>query len=186
MAAPSSRPRTHTRRLPRRQPGTASRAGGVAQSTLVRGEDTALVTPSPATQRRLANRLAECAPHDGPFQLRLPGTCAVRLSRVTTEATYSTLGPALCVAAQGAKVIMLGREVFEYDPAHLLVLAVDLPFAGQVVRASFKEPGLGFVLDLDPERIETLAAWVFPRGAPKVSDRRGLYVGRTTDDIVPP
>jgi AraC-like DNA-binding protein len=184
MAAPSSRPRTHTRRLPRRQPGTASRAGGVAQSTLVRGEDTALVTPSPATQRRLANRLAECAPHDGPFQLRLPGTYAVRLSRVTTEATYSTLGPALCVAAQGAKVIMLGREVFEYDPAHLLVLAVDLPFAGQVVRASFKEPCLGFVLDLDPERIETLAAWVFPRGAPKVSDRRGLYVGRTTDDIV--
>jgi AraC-like DNA-binding protein len=142
------------------------------------------VTPSPVALRRLANRLAEYAPYDGPFQLRLPGTYAIRLSRITTEATYSTLGPALCVAAQGAKVIMLGREVFEYDPAHLLILAVDLPFSGQVIRASRKDPYLGFVLDLDPARVGELAARVYPRGAPRVSDSRAMYVGRTTDDIV--
>jgi AraC-like DNA-binding protein len=94
------------------------------------------------------------------------------------------LGPALCVAAQGAKVIMLGREVFEYDPAHLLILAVDLPFTGQVIRASRKDPYLGFVLDLDPARVGELVARVYPRGAPKVSNRRGMYLGRATDDIV--
>ena len=187
MGTPSAQARLHTRRLrsaQRLQAGPRLRTGGLARSATARGEDTALVTPSPLALRRLANRLAEYAPYDGPFQLRLPGTYAIRLSRITTEATHSTLGPALCVAAQGAKVIMLGREVFEYDPAHLLILAVDLPFSGQVIRASRKEPYLGFVLDLDPARVGELAARVYPRGAPKVSDRRGMYLGRTTDDIV--
>ncbi len=109
--------------------------------------------PGALALRRLANRIAAYAPHDGAFQLRLPGTYAVRLSRMTTEAGYATLGPALCVAAQGAKVVMLGREVLEYDPAHLLVFAVDLPVSSQVTRASRKDPYLGFVLDLDPARV---------------------------------
>ena len=33
-------------------------------------------------------------------------------------------------------------------------------------------------------RVRELAARVYPRGVPKASDDRGLYVGRTTDDIV--
>ena len=187
MTTPSRQARLHTRRLrsPQRpESGPRLRTGGLARTATAPGEDTALVTPSPLALRRLANRLAEHAPYDGPFQLRLPGTYAIRLSRTTTEATYSTLGPALCIAAQGAKVIMLGREVFEYDPAHMLILAVDLPFSGQVIRASRKDPYLGFVLDLDPARVGELAARVYPRGAPKVSDRRGMYLGHATDDIV--
>ena len=103
---------------------------------------------------------------------------------MTTEASYATLGPALCVAAQGAKVVMLGREVLEYDPAHLLVFAVGLPISSQVTRASRKDPYLGFTLDLDPARVRELAARVYPRGVPKASDDCGLYVGRATDDIV--
>jgi AraC-like DNA-binding protein len=134
--------------------------------------------------RRLASLLANYTPHDGAFQLRLPGTWAVRLSRMTHEASYATLGPALCVAAQGAKVVMLGRDVLEYDPAHLLVFAVDLPVASQVTRASRKDPYLGFVMDLDPARIAELAHRVYPRGIPKASDIGGLFAGRTTDGIV--
>ena len=134
--------------------------------------------------RRLANWLAVYAPHDGTFQLRLPGTDAIRLSRITTEAAYATLGPALCVAAQGAKVVMLGREVLEYDPAQLLVFALDLPIPTEVTRATRKDPYLGFTMDLDPARVAELAARVYPRGVPKASDNRGLYVGRSTDDIV--
>jgi AraC-like DNA-binding protein len=103
---------------------------------------------------------------------------------MTTEATYAVLGPALCVAAQGAKVVMLGRELLEYDPAHLLVFAVDLPVSSQVSRASRKDPYLGFTLVLDPARVGELAARVYPRGVPKASDHRGLYVGRSNDDIV--
>jgi AraC-like DNA-binding protein len=147
-------------------------------------EDTALATPGALGLRALANRLAAFAPHDGAFQLRLPGAYAIRLSRTSAEASYATLGPSLCMAAQGAKAIMLGPEVFEYDPAHLLVFAVDLPVSSQVTRASRKEPYLGFKLDLDPARIAELAGRVYPRGIPKAPDSRGMFVGRSTDGIV--
>jgi AraC-type transcriptional regulator N-terminus len=79
---------------------------------------------------------------------------------------------------------MLGPEVLEYDPARLLVFAVDLPISGQVTRASRRDPFLGFKLDLDPARLAELAARVYPHGVPKPSDDRGLYVGRATDGIV--
>ena len=79
---------------------------------------------------------------------------------------------------------MLGREVLEYDPAHLLVFAVDLPISTQVTRASRKDPYLGFVMDLDAARVAELAARVYPRGIPRTSDIRGLYAGRSNDAIV--
>ena len=187
MATSARQARLHTRRLrhtQRPQSRSGRRVEGFARSAAAAGEDATLATPGALALRRLANRLAAYAPHDGAFQLRLPGTYAIRLSRMTTEAAYATLGPALCVAAQGAKVVMLGNEVLEYDPAHLLVFAVGLPISSQVIRASRKDPYLGFTLDLDPARVAELAARVYPRGVPRVSDDRGLYVGRSTDDIV--
>lgn len=69
-------------------------------------DKTTIPATSKDVRRRLANLLASYTPHDGAFQLRLPGTYAIRLSRMTTEAAYATLGPALCVAAQGAKVVV--------------------------------------------------------------------------------
>ena len=145
---------------------------------------TSLAAPDALALRRLAGLLARYAPYDDVFPLRLPGTFAVRRSRLTTEPTYTTTSPALCVAAQGAKAVMLGREVLEYDPAHILVFAVDLPVSSQVTRASRKDPYLGFVLALDPARVAELALRVYPRGVPKAPDTRGLYVGRATDGIV--
>ena len=154
------------------------------RTTAVVSGETNLAGPGALKLRRLANLLASFAAHDGIFPLRLPGTYAIRLSRTTTEASYSTLGPAVCVAAQGAKAIMLGRDVLEYDPTHLLVFALDLPVSSQVTRASRKDPYLGFTLEMDPARVAELARRVYPRGVPKADDSRGLYVGRSTDAIV--
>jgi AraC-like DNA-binding protein len=147
-------------------------------------KDRSLEGPGELALRRLANLVARYAPHDGAFPLRLPGTFAVRRSHMTTEPMYATMRPAVCIVAQGAKVVMVGRDVVEYDPAHVLVLAVDLPISSQVIRASRKEPYLGFILDLEPAHVAELAARVFPRGVRKASDVRGLYVGHSTDGLV--
>ena len=66
----------------------------------------------------------------------------------------------------------------------MLVFAVDLPVSGQVIRASQRNPFLGFRLDLVPARVAELAARVYPQGIPKPSDNRGLYVGHATDGII--
>ena len=154
------------------------------RSTVAVSRERGLEGPSAVALRRLANLVARYAPHDGAFPLRLPGTFVVRRSHMTTEPMYATMRPAVCIVAQGAKVVMVGRDVVEYDPAHVLVLAVDLPISSQVIRASRKEPYLGFILDLDPARVAELTTRVFPHGVRKPSDVRGLYVGHSTDGLV--
>ncbi len=151
--------------------GTGIPRGRVAEHFAPRPTETALdnislAAPGAVALRRLANLLARHAPHDGVFPLRLPGVYALRRARMTSQPVHATLGPSLCIVAQGAKVVMLGREVLEYDPARMLVFAVDLPVTGQVTRASQREPFLGVKLDLDPARVAELAARVFPNGAP--------------------
>ena len=94
-----------------------------------------------------------------------------------------TVPPAFCVVAQGAKVVMLGSEVFSYDASRMFAYAVDLPIAGQVVRASVREPFLAFVLRLDPVRIAELALKVFPHGVPSAQESRAIIVGRTPPSI---
>ncbi len=155
-----------------------------ASVTVTSHDELGLAAPGALALRRLANLLTHYAPHDGVFPLRLPGTYALRRSRMTSGAVHATQGPALCIVAQGTKVVMLGSDVLEYDPARMLVFAVDLPISGQVTRASSREPFLGFKLDLDPARVAELARRVYPHGVPKASDNRGLYVGRATDGII--
>jgi AraC-like DNA-binding protein len=150
----------------------------------VAGSTRSVEGPGESTLRRFATLVARYAPHDGAVPLRLPGTVVVRHSHVSTEPMYSTMRPALCIVAQGSKVVMAGRDVVEYDPAHVLILAVDLPISSQVVRASRREPYLGFILDLNPGRIAEVATRVFPRGVRKSAVPRGLYVGPSTDGLV--
>jgi AraC-like DNA-binding protein len=92
--------------------------------------------------------------------------------------------PALCIVAQGAKTVMLGREVYSYDASCLVAYAVDLPLAGQVTQASQREPFLVLVLKLDPYRIAELTLKVYPRGVPSPQNSRGVIVGQTSTTIV--
>jgi AraC-like DNA-binding protein len=162
----------------------ARRASAVASVRHPLSTDVASVGPEALTLRRLATKLARHAPHDGMFPLRLPGTYAIRIGRMTSEPMYATLEPSLCVVAQGAKIVMLNSEVIHYDETRMLVLAVDLPLAGHVTRASSRDPFLGFRLDLNAARIAELAARVFPAGTPRSSESRAAYVGLTNDAIV--
>jgi AraC-like DNA-binding protein len=132
----------------------------------------------------LATLLAAHAPYDGVFDLRVPGLHVVRRSRPTRALERATVPPTLCIVAQGAKTVMLGREVYPYDASCLVAYAVDLPIAGQVVRASQREPFLVLVLELDPGKIAELTLKVFPHGVPSPQSSRGVIVGQSTTAIV--
>lgn len=66
---------------------------------------------------------------------------------------HATFRPMLYVVVQGAKVIMLGQRVFDYDANRMLMSSVDLPVVGEVRRESAADPYLCFRLDLDPSWI---------------------------------
>jgi AraC-like DNA-binding protein len=132
----------------------------------------------------LARRIAAYAPHDGTFELRIPGVRAIRYSRVNKECVHALGLPSLCIAAQGAKTVILGQEVYEYDASRMIVFSVALPVAAQITQASFAEPYLALKMDLDPLKISELVLKVYPNGLPPGQERRAVYVAPMDMSIV--
>jgi len=133
---------------------------------------------------KLARCIAAYAPHDGSFDLRIPGLTASRSSRINTECAHALRLPSLCIIAQGAKTVIVGEEVYEYDASRMLVFSVALPVAAQVTQASYSEPYLALRLDLDPHKIAELVLKVYPHGVPPVQERRAVYVAPIDASIV--
>jgi len=140
--------------------------------------------PSTADVAKLARLISTYAPHDGRFALHIPGVYAIRASRPHTELVHTMWHPGLCIVAQGAKRVMLGQQVYEYDESRILVAAVEVPIAAQVTRASRAEPYLCLRLDFDPQRMTELVWKVYPHGVPRGEEVRALYVGQSNAQMV--
>jgi AraC-like DNA-binding protein len=153
-------------------PGT----GVEAAAATARGPESSMV--------RLARLIAAYAPHDGSFKLRLPGVHVIRRSRPYSELAHGVVEPSLCVVAQGAKRVLVGQEVYEYDASRMIAYSVDLPVTAQVTRASQVEPFLCLVLNLDRNQVAELVLRVYPHGLPRVLDSRGVALGQADLTIV--
>ena len=138
----------------------------------------------------LARLIAAYAPYDDSFELRIPGLHASRYSRINMECFHTLRLPSLCIAAQGAKTVIVGQDVYEYDASRMIVFSVALPVASQITRASQSEPYLALKLDLDPHKIAELVLKVYPNGLPPVreavreDDRRAVYLAPSDGNIL--
>src|SRR5580658_1815616 len=133
---------------------------------------------------KLARLIAAYAPHDGSFELPVPGVHASRFSRINTECVHALSLPSLCIVAQGAKTVIVGQDVYEYDASRMIVFSVALPVAAQVTQASYAEPYLSLKLDLDPHKIAELVLKVYPHGLPPVQERNAVYVTPADASVV--
>ena len=140
--------------------------------------------PNERDTANLARLLAAYAPHDGSFELRIPGVHASRFSRINKECVHALRVPSLCVVAQGAKTVIVGDEVYEYDASRMIVFSVALPVAAQITRASHSDPYLALKLDLDPHKIADLVLKVFPHGLPPVQERSAVYLTPVDENMI--
>src|SRR5664280_2029317 len=181
---------TGVRGLSRRRPGTIDFGYSAEEVPTMEASKsksptlTTLMGSNQADVVKLAGLLKAFAPHDGTFDLRVPGVHVVRRSKVYTELVHGVLRPSLCIVAQGAKRVMLGKETYEYDETRLIAVSVDLPVAAQVVRATPAAPFLGLRLDLDPHKVAELVLKVYPDGLPRAGDSRAVLLGQVTASIV--
>ena len=83
------------------------------------------------------------------FHAEPPEGCRLILEKAMHE-------PSLCLVAQGAKRILLGKEIYTYDAYHFLITAVDLPVVAQILEASRERPYLGLVLRLERRTISRM------------------------------
>jgi AraC-like DNA-binding protein len=133
---------------------------------------------------RLGKLIALHTPYDGAFELRAPGVYAIRLSRTNSGLTHAVMRSSVCLVAQGAKSVMVGDDVFEYEASQIAVYSVDVPVAAQVTRASHAEPYLNLKIDLDPHKVAELAAKVYPHGLPQPREGRAVWVGDADASII--
>lgn len=82
----------------------------------------------------------------------------IRISRLSTpsDPLHTVYDPCFCFVIQGGKKVLLGEEIFRYDPGHYLITAVDLPVSVTVDEASRAKPYLGFRMNLDPTLVASI------------------------------
>jgi AraC-type transcriptional regulator N-terminus len=120
---------------------------------------------------------------DGSFPTPIPGLHLSRYSSRTQPGQGVQLST-LAIVAQGSKQLMLGDEIFTYDPGHYLVVSIDLPVSGRVTAASKAKPFLGMSLDLDVKQIPSLRTSRKIQRATKPD--RGVFLSRMTPELLDP
>jgi AraC-like DNA-binding protein len=107
-----------------------------------------------SNREELVERMVRILPEDGSFEA-LNGFFLARSSK-PMESVHSLYQPAFCFVVQGGKRVLLGEQVFWYDPGHYLIFTVDLPVVFQVEKASKERPYLGFRLNLNPSLVASV------------------------------
>ncbi len=130
-----------------------------------------------AQRQELAMLIARIAEDDGIYESAIADLVLFRASE-PSPITHCLYRPALCIMAQGQKVVGLEDERFVYDPLHYLVASVTLPVTGEVTQASSAAPYLSLRLDLDPLELGELISSAGPIAVANRSSGRGLHVDR--------
>lgn len=94
---------------------------------------------------------------DGVCDTAVPGLLLAR-QPTPTDPIALVVDPSLCIVAQGAKEVFLAGEVYRYDPAHSLLVSVDLPISARVVEATPARPCLAVRLSFEPTVVGELLA----------------------------
>lgn len=120
---------------------------------------------------------------DGTLETAIPGLQFIRASQIS-EPVYAVYKPSLCIVAQGSKAVMLGKEIFHYDPSSYLIASVHLPIAGQVIEASLKDPYLSLQLQLDMKEVLDILQSFDQIKLPKNEIKRGLVISRMNEELL--
>jgi len=107
-----------------------------------------------SNREELVERVTQLLPEDGALEA-FPCFFLARSSK-PSESVQSVYQPAFCFVIQGGKQVLLGEELFRYDPGHYLIFTVDLPVVFQVEEASKEQPYLGLRLNLDPSLVASV------------------------------
>lgn len=96
----------------------------------------------------LARLIGRHTPADGLTSTRLPRVSLLR-STAPTQPLHTIYDPSICIVAQGRKRSRVGDVDHVYEAPEYVVVGIDLPVIGTVIKASAEEPYLGFKLQLD-------------------------------------
>lgn len=127
-----------------------------------------------ADKAELAARIAQVIRDDGRVE-PLKGLYFAR-SSAWKGPVYGVSEPSLCVIAQGSKEVFLGKNRYQYDPAHYLLTTVELPVVSQILEASNEQPYLSMRLRLDPALVGSILVEANLLSLPNQSEVKAIDV----------
>jgi AraC-like DNA-binding protein len=132
-----------------------------------------------AARETLGKSIARWTDNGDQPMTAIPGLSLYRRDE-PTQPTSIMYEPRICMAAQGAKRVLLGDDTYVYDEQHFLIASVDLPTVVQIIKASRERPYLGLVLKLDQREMSQLMVDShLPPPRPQQSSR-GMATGEVT------
>ncbi|MFZ4454110.1 AraC family transcriptional regulator N-terminal domain-containing protein [Salibacterium aidingense] len=130
-------------------------------------------------QKELADQVERFTRFDATHETDIPFLQMMRASQ-NSAPIHSVYSSSLCFVAQGAKMAMLGKENYHYDPTSFLVTSVHLPIASKIIEASPERPFLGVKIYFSADDIldiikESNSSW--GKGG---ESERGIFIGQST------
>ena len=148
-----------------------------------KSSDNLTSTDLQSVSEALAERIGRWAGNNNRLVTAIPGL-TLNAWDAPTDLTHYVHEPSLCLIAQGAKRVVLGKETYTYDAAHFLISSVELPVVAQISEASRERPYLGLGLKLDrPTIARMMADSDVPLPQAQQSDR-ALATGEVTAPLI--
>ncbi|WP_084398154.1 AraC family transcriptional regulator [Henriciella aquimarina] len=117
--------------------------------------------------------------HDGPVEgLRFMRTAAP----VSPEPIIYQ--PQICLNLRGAKQLLIGDRIVDYDEMQFLLLSIDLPVRGRVTRIGEASTFLGLILEIDIGAMVKVAERAALDRPPEERAGPGLFVADLTGDMM--
>ena len=132
----------------------------------------------------LAELLKKQLPQDGKTALNIPNCYLVKSSKTNKESIRVASKRGICIVAQGAKRVMLGESIYEYDASQIAIYSAEAPVASNIIRANVLEPYLCFVMEIDSQQLSELSLKVFPNGIPQVNQTQAIYISDNDKELV--
>lgn len=134
-------------------------------------------------QKELATYIEKFSEGDGIHPTGIESLHLIRASQ-TSEPIHSIHEPAICIVAQGKKVVRLAQDSYHYDTAQYLVVSVDLPISGEIIEATPDSPYLCLRLDFNPEQIFHILNESKHPVKSKGDSQLGLYVNKMDTSLL--
>lgn len=136
---------------------------------------TTMETKVLSQQNELAQYIERFCHEDGVHSTAISSLHFIRASHKSAP-IHTVHQPALCIVAQGKKLVMLAQDRYQYDSAHYLVISVDLPVSGEIIQADPESPYLCLRLDFEPKQILDIVMEADSAANEDGDSHRGLFV----------
>ncbi|SAT28913.1 AraC family transcriptional regulator [Klebsiella pneumoniae] len=133
----------------------------------------------------LSRDIAQRTPGTGDFPTAVEGLELFRRNKPAPPVSC-LVPPSIVLVADGAKIMWVGGEPYEYNAEKFLITSLDLPASSEILQASTSQPCVGVAYKLDQRVLMELIAQGSLPPVKKRDAGTSVGIGTITDALLEP